>query len=311
MSNLSVNLNGLKLKNPIMPASGTFSEGLAEVIDFNRLGAFVTKTFTAEKRSGNPLPRIAEANENSMLNAIGIPSKGVQYYIDNTVPFYEQYEPPLVASISANTAHEFAELAAQLEDVKGITVIEANISCPNIEAHGKAFAIEAESTAKVIKAIRAATTKPLWAKLTPNTTDPIGVAKAVEAEGGDAIVVGNTLLGMGIDIKTHKPVLGNVMGGLSGGALKPVNVRMTYQCAQNVSIPVIGCGGIFTVYDVIEYLIAGATAVQVGTASFIKPDTMIEIIDGLEAYCLENGIRDLSEITGTVITDQFAPFNAL
>lgn len=307
---LSVNIGNIQLQNPIMPASGTFDSGLESVIDFNCLGAFVTKTFTQDPRFGNALPRIAETHL-GMLNAIGIPSKGVDYYIEQVVPFYHAYQPPLVASISANSASEFARLAERLTDVKGIAAIEANISCPNIEANGKAFAAVADSTQKVVKMLRRATTLPLWVKLTPNTSDIISVAQAVEDEGGDAIVVGNTLLGMAIDIKTRRPKLGNIMGGYSGPAIKPVNLRMTYQCYKNVSIPIIGCGGISTLEDVIEYLLAGATAVQIGTASFIKPSTMIDLIDELKIYCEQNGINRIADLIGQVDDSPFMPYTAL
>lgn len=307
---LTVNVGNLQLKNPIMPASGTFEDTLASVVDFNQLGAIVTKTFTRSKRSGNALPRICEADA-GMLNAIGIPSKGVEYYVEQIVPFFNQFESPLVASISANTANEFAELAAILSEVKGIAAIEANISCPNIEAHGKAFAIEASSTANVVKMLRQSTKLPIWAKLTPNTGDIIGVAQAVEAEGGDAVVVGNTLLGMAIDIKTRRPKLGNIMGGYSGPAIKPVNLRMTYQCAKHIAIPVIGCGGITTLEDVIEYMLAGATAVQVGTANFIEPTIMADLIEQLTNYCSENHITQITDLIGQVDDSPFPPFNAL
>ncbi|MGG4610288.1 dihydroorotate dehydrogenase [Providencia sp. Me31A] len=310
MIDLSVNIKGLKLQNPIMPASGTFADGLAEVIDFNRLGAFVTKTFTKEKRAGNPIPRICEL-DSAMLNAIGIPSKGLEDYIENTVPFYTQYQPPLIASISANTAAEFAILAESLHRVPGIAGIEANISCPNIEANGKAFAIAPETTAQVIKALRNATTLPLWAKLTPNTSDIISVAQAAEAEGCDALVVGNTLLGMSIDIQTRRPNLGNILGGLSGPSIKPVLLRMTYQCFKNVNIPIIGCGGISNTHDTIEYMMAGATAVQVGTATFVNPSTMITIIDELEIWCANHGIKHISELTGSVNDTPFEAYTAL
>ncbi|WP_392559471.1 dihydroorotate dehydrogenase [Orbus mooreae] len=311
MSNLlSVKVGSLQLKNPIMPASGTFEYSLRSVVDFNQLGAIVTKTFTRSKRSGNSLPRICEADA-GMLNAIGIPSKGVEYYINHVVPFFSQYQSPLVASISANTAGEFAELAAILSEVNGISAIEANISCPNIEAHGKAFAIEACSTANVIKMLRAATPLPIWAKLTPNTSDIISVAKAVEDEGGDAVVVGNTLLGMAIDITTRRPKLGNIMGGYSGPAIKPVNLRMTYQCAKHISIPVIGCGGIATLEDVIEYLLAGASAVQVGTANFIEPTVMIDLIQQLTDYCKQHHIMQIMDLIGQIDDSPFQPFTAL
>ncbi|WP_392553322.1 dihydroorotate dehydrogenase [Orbus wheelerorum] len=310
MSDLSVDINGLILNNPIMPASGTFDKELSDIIDFNQLGAIVTKTFTADKRAGNPVPRACEL-PNAMLNAIGIPSKGLNNYIEQTVPYYQQYTSPLITSISANTATDFGLLAAKLDMVDGITAIEANISCPNIEAHGKAFAMEADSTAKVVKELRKATTLPLWVKLTPNTGDIISVAKAAQEYGADAVIVGNTVLGMAIDINTRRPKLGNIMGGLSGPAIKPIMIRMVYQCYKNINIPIIGCGGITTVDDVIEYFLAGSSAVQVGTANFIEPSTMSNIIDGLQAYCQQNNITRLRDLTGAIIDEKFAAIDAL
>ncbi|QZN94556.1 dihydroorotate dehydrogenase [Symbiopectobacterium purcellii] len=299
MTDFSVDINGLRLANPVMPASGTFAEGLADVIDFNRLGAFVTKTFTLHPRSGNPLPRVCEL-DSAMLNAIGIPSKGVEDFIEHTLPFYQRYAPPLIASISAPTAQEFATLAARLSEVPGIAAIEANISCPNIEEDGRAFAIEPVATARVIKALRQATSLPLWAKLTPNTSDVAAVAQAVEHEGGDAVVVGNTLLGMSIDIHSRRPRLGNIMGGLSGPAIKPIMLRMVYQCHKHISIPIIGCGGISNAEDAIAYLLAGASAIRVGTATFIQPQTMTTLLDDLHHYCQQQGIRHISELTGVL-----------
>lgn len=310
MIDLSVNINGLILNNPIMPASGTFDQTLADIIVLNRLGAMVTKTFTADKRAGNPLPRACEL-PNAMLNAIGIPSKGVDNYIKQTIPYYQQYSTPLITSISANTATDFGLLAAKLDQVKGITAIEANISCPNIEAHGKAFAMDADSTGKVVKQLRKATKLPLWLKLTPNTGDIISIAKAAEEYGADAIVVGNTILGMAIDINTRRPKLGNIMGGLSGPAIKPIMLRMVYQCYKNINIPIIGCGGITTIADVIEYLLAGSTAVQIGTANFINPSIMISLIDDLQTYCQRHNIGQLSELTGAVIDEKKPTFDAL
>jgi dihydroorotate dehydrogenase (NAD+) catalytic subunit len=310
MVNMSVNIGGLALANPIMPASGTFAEGLAGVIDFNRLGAFVTKTITSEKRAGNPVPRVAEVS-NGMLNAIGIPSKGVDYFIENVIPFYRQFTPPFIVSISAPSADEFAYLAAQISDLPGVAGIEANISCPNIEEDGKAFAMQASSTAQVVSKLRKATRLPLWVKLTPNTGEIAAVAKAAESEGADAVVVANTILGMAIDIRTRKPKLGNVMGGMSGAAIKPIIVRMVYQCYRSVSIPVIGCGGISNANDVVEYMLAGASAVQVGTATFIKPTAMTDILDDLDIYCRENGIARLSDLVGSVSDEAFEPFEAM
>jgi dihydroorotate dehydrogenase (NAD+) catalytic subunit len=310
MLDLSVSVGGLRLLNPVMPASGTFADGLANTIDINRLGAFVTKTITRAKRSGNPVPRVAEIQA-GMLNAIGIPSKGVDDFIGSTVPFYRAYTPPLIASISADSALEFGALAAQLSAVPGIAGIEANISCPNIEEDGKAFAMHARSTAHVVKALRASTRLPLWVKLTPNTGEIASVARAAQDEGADAVVVANTILGMAIDVNTRRPRLGNVMGGMSGPAVKPIMVRMTYQCSKAVSIPVIGCGGIASADDALEFMLAGAKAVQVGTATFVRPGAMLDVIDGLLAYCQRNSIGRLQDIVGTVDDKGFEPFEAL
>lgn len=298
MVDLSVSVGSLTLKNPIMPASGTFSEDLSDVLDLNRLGALVAKTITRELRSGNPTPRVCEVR-GSMLNSIGIPSKGVDHFLQNTVPFFHDYDTPFVASISAGTADEFAELCEQVS-VPGVSAIEVNISCPNIEEDGKAFAMRPSTTLSVMEKLRGATDLPLWAKLTPNTGEIIEVAQAAEHGGADALVVANTLLSMAIDVRTRKPKLGNLMGGLSGPALKPITLRMTYQCAKAANIPVIGCGGITTLNDVLEYLIAGASAVQVGTATFINPTAMTALVDQLTAYMEEEGLADLSSIIGSV-----------
>lgn len=299
MVDLSVDIAGLKLKNPIMPASGTFSEELAEVFDLEQLGAHVTKTITRDWRDGNPTPRVCEVN-GSMLNSIGIPSKGVGAFLEKVVPFFQRYETPLVVSISGNTADEFAALCAEVS-VAGVDAIEVNISCPNIEEDGKAFAIRPSSTFEIMQRLRAASPLPLWAKLTPNTGEVPDVARAAEEGGADALVVSNTILSMAIDIHTRQPRLGNLMGGLSGPALKPIALRMAYQCARAANIPVIGCGGISTAEDVIEYLIAGATAVQVGTATFIHPTAMLTILHDLEAWLAAQGIASVSELIGSVV----------
>ncbi len=310
MLDLSIDLGGLRLLNPVMPASGTFAEGLANTIDINRLGAFVTKTITHEKRSGNPVPRVAEVHS-GMLNAIGIPSKGTDYFIQETVPFYRHFSPPLVVSISAPSNDGFAQLAAQLSCVPGVAAIEANISCPNIEEDGKAFAMHARSTAQVVRALRTSTSLPVWVKLTPNTGEIAAVAKAAEDEGADAIVVANTILGMAIDIHTRRPKLGNVMGGLSGPAVKPIVVRMVYQCHRAVSIPIIGCGGIANADDAIEFMLAGASAIQVGTATFVHPAAMIDVLDGLASYCQRKGLANLNGLIGAVEDTGFVPFEAM
>jgi dihydroorotate dehydrogenase (NAD+) catalytic subunit len=302
MVDLAVDIAGVRLKNPIMPASGTFSEELADIFDLERLGAHVTKTITRGWRDGNPTPRVCEVGD-SMLNSIGIPSKGVGYFVQNVIPFYRAYRTPLVVSISGNTADEFAALCSEVS-VDGVAAIEVNISCPNIEEDGKAFAIRPSSTYEVMRRLRRATSLPLWAKLTPNTGETPDVARAAEEGGADALVVANTVLAMAIDIRSRRPKLGNLMGGLSGPSLKPIALRMAYQCARATRIPVIGCGGISTVEDVLEYLIAGASAVQVGTATFVNPTAMPGIIDGLSAYVEAEGLSSVRELIGTVIDEE-------
>lgn len=298
MVDLSVKIGDLRLKNPIMPASGTFAEGLEKVMLLDRLGAIVTKTITRELREGNPTPRVAETVE-GMLNSIGLPSKGVDHFVANTVAHYRDVDSPLVVSISAPTAEGFATLARDLS-LPGVAAIEANISCPNLEEDGKAFAMSPQATETAVRRLRAATRLPLWVKLTPNTGDIASVACAAEAAGADALVVANTILAMSIDVETRRPRLGNVMGGLSGPAVKPIIVRMVYQAARAVHIPVIGCGGIADTNDAVEFLLAGASAVQVGTITFVHPAAMAAIIDGLEAYCERKGVRRVADLIGAV-----------
>lgn len=304
MVDLAVDIGSLRLKNPIMPASGTFSEELADVFDLDILGAHVTKTITRGKREGNPTPRVCEV-DGSMLNSIGIPSKGIKTFLETVVPFYRRYETPLVVSISGNTADEFATLCSEVT-VEGVAAIEVNISCPNIEEDGKAFAIRPSSTHQVMEKLRRATHLPLWAKLTPNTGETSEVARAAEEAGADALVVANTLLAMAVDVRTRKPKLGNLMGGLSGPSLKPIALRMAYQCARATKIPVIGCGGISSAQDVLEFLIAGATAVQVGTATFIRPTAMVEILQDLETWLDREGYESVREVIGTIIDGEQA-----
>lgn len=299
MVDLTVTVGGLRLANPVMPASGTFAEGLARVIDFNRLGAFVTKTVTRELRAGNPTPRVAET-AGGMLNSIGIPSKGVGYFLTETLPFYRRFAPPLIASISAPTADGFASLASEI-GAAGLAAIEANISCPNLEADGRAFAMTPETTAGVVARLRAATRLPLWVKLTPNTGDIADVARAAEANGADAVVVANTILAMSIDVETFRPRLGSVTGGLSGPAVKPIILRQVYQCARAVNIDIVGCGGIASGVDAVEYLLAGARAVQVGTATFIHPTALIGVIDELGEFCQRRGFPHITDLTGALM----------
>jgi dihydroorotate dehydrogenase (NAD+) catalytic subunit len=298
MVNLKTKIGNLTLANPIMPASGTFSEDLAEVLDLSQLGAHVTKTITEEKRGGNPTPRVCEVR-GSMLNSIGIPSKGIDHFIENVIPFYNQYDVPLVVSISAHTVDDFVRICERVS-VPGVDAIEVNISCPNIEEDGRAFAMRPSTTQSVMTKLRSASDLPLWAKLSPNTGEIIEVALAAEEAGADALVVSNTLLSMAIDIHSRKPKLGNLMGGLSGPSLKPIALRMAYQCAKSVDIPVIGCGGISTVEDIVEYLIAGATAIQVGTATFINPNAMVTLLAELKTFLKSHDFQNVSELVGSV-----------
>jgi dihydroorotate dehydrogenase (NAD+) catalytic subunit len=301
VADLRVAIGSLVLKNPVMPASGCFAHEYADAMDLSRLGAVVTKSVTPKRRIGNPVPRVAETDA-GMLNSIGIPSNGLLYYVDKIVPHYKAVAAPLVASVSADTADEFAA-ACEALSVPGVAAIEANISCPNLEADGRAFAMSPEDTHRAISEIKRHARVPIWAKLTPNVTDIAEIARAAEAAGADALVVANTLLGMAIDPATRKPKLGNVMGGLSGPAIRPVIVRMVFQCARVVKIPIIGCGGIMSAADAAEYLLAGATAVQVGTASFLDPAAMLAVIDGLNAYCESQGVARVTELTGAVRID--------
>lgn len=300
MVDLRTSIGSVVLANPVMPGSGTFGEGMARAMDLNQLGAIVTKTITGDLREGNPPPRVAELRE-STLFSIGIPSKGPDHYVNELVPFYRGFRPPLVASVSADTVDDFAELAARIS-VEGVTAIEANISCPNLKKDGQAFGMDPGSTRDVVQAMKQATSVPIWAKLTPNVGDIAVIARAAQAGGADALVVANAMLAMAIDTETLKPKVANVMGGITGNATKPISLRLAYQCAQAVSIPVIGCGGISTAEDALEYLIAGCAAVQVGTANFVSPSVMPRIIADLEKYCERRGIQRLRDMIGTLDT---------
>lgn len=298
---LTVSVGGVTLRNPVMPASGCFAIEYREALDLNRLGALVVKSVSPTCRPGNPMPRVAEA-AGGMLNAIGIPSRGLAYYRSHVLPEYLQYDTPVIVSISGDTAEDFAQ-AAEVLSLPEVAAIEVNVSCPNLEADGMAFGMSARATARVVDAIRRRTRHPLWVKLTPNAGQVAPIARAAELAGADALVMGNTVLGMAIDPHTRRPMLANVMGGLSGPAVKPIALRLVYQCYRAVSIPVIGCGGIQTASDAVEFMLAGARAVQVGTASFRDPGVMQKIIDGLARYCIEEGVGALASLVGQVAPD--------
>ena len=304
MVDLSVQIGKVRLKNPIMPASGAFSTDLAQIVDINRLGALVATTVSREYRIGNPTPRVAEL-ECGMINSIGLPTKGIEYFLSHQVPDYKRFTPPLVASISAQTADDFEAMTRDVS-VPEVAVIEVNISCPTRNPGGGNFAMHEDHTLQVVKRIRAATDKPVWVKLSPNAGDVAAVAQAAEAGGADALVVSNTILGLKINIDTFRPAIGNKYGGISGPGVKPIIMRMVHQCWQVVKIPIIGCGGICKVEDVVEYMLAGASAVMMGYIIFRNPSALTGIIDDLEAWCDKRGFDRVADLTGAMINDPIA-----
>lgn len=301
MVDLSVRIGDIELANPVMPASGTFSYEFADVIDLNRLGALVAKTLSREFRAGNPTPRMAET-EAGIIQSIGLPGRGVEYFLDEMLPEYKRFTPPLVASISAQTPEDFAAMARDVS-VPGVDVIEVNISCPTRDPSGGNYALHSDNTSRVISGIRGATDKPVWAKLSPNAGDLVAIALAAQEAGADAVVVANTFLSLKINTDTFRPALGNKFGGLVSPALKPIILRMVYQIAQEASIPIIGLGGVTKAEDVIEYMLAGASAVGVGYAAFRNPTALPAIIDDLTHWCDERNIERVRDLTGAVRDD--------
>jgi dihydroorotate dehydrogenase (NAD+) catalytic subunit len=298
---MRVDIGGIEIKNPVMTASGTFGYAgeYVELVDLNRLGAIVVKGLSLEPSTGNPPPRIVET-PCGMLNAIGLENVGLAAFVKEKLPFLRRLDTPVFVNIYGRRTEEYAELAARLEDIDGVSGIEVNISCPNVKSGGMAFGAYPESAAEVVRAVRKQTTKPLMIKLSPNVTDITKIAKSVEAEGADSISLINTITGMAIDIETRRPKIANITGGLSGPAIKPVALRMVWQVAQTVNVPVIGIGGIMTANDALEFLIAGAVAVQVGTANFINPHATTDIIDGIESFLIERNISNISDIIATL-----------
>ena len=289
----------LVLPNPVMVASGTFSYGVeqSKLFDIQRLGGIVTKTTTLAPRRGNPPVRIAET-PGGMLNSIGLQNIGVAALVRDYAPFYETWRVPVVVSIMGFTAGEYAEVAARLEGVAGFSGIELNLSCPNTERGGIEFGQDPDAAADVVRRVMRATTLPVIAKLTPNVADPTLVAKAAVEAGAHALCAGNTLIGMAMDRERGRPAIAATFAGLSGPALKPVALRQVYQVAGAVDVPVIGCGGISTAEDAIDFLLAGASAVQVGTATFANPRAPLEVLEGLERYCCKRGVKDVCELVG-------------
>ncbi len=298
---LAVEIAGIKLRNPVMPASGTFGYGeeFAPYLDLEGIGAIVTKGLSLNPKAGNPTPRIAETC-GGMLNAIGLQNVGIDAFIEQKLPFLRSVDTPVVVNFFGNTLDEYGQVAEKLADLPEVAGLELNISCPNVKKGGIVFGTDPRAAAEVVSLVRSKSRKPLIVKLTPNVTDITLIARAAEEAGADAICCINTLTGMSVDVKTRRPRLANRTGGLSGPAVRPVAVRMVHQVVQAVSVPVIGVGGIATAHDALEFLIVGATAVQVGTANFVDPRAMLDIVEGLSAFCVEGGIRDIREVIGSL-----------
>ena len=300
MVNTKVTLSGITLDNPVIPASGTFGYGyeFAELYDINILGSFSFKGTTKEPRFGNPLPRIAECPA-GMINSVGLQNPGVEKVISEELPKLAKcFNKPVIANVSGFSIEEYAYTCALLDKEPQVGILEVNISCPNVHHGGMSFGTDPEAAAAVTRAVKAVTTKPVYIKLTPNVTDIVSIAKACEEAGADGIALINTMMGMRIDLKTKKPVIANKMGGFSGSAIFPVAVRMVYQVAEAVNIPVIGMGGVSSAEDVIEMMLAGATAVEIGAANLVNPYICKEIIEDLPRVMEKYNIKDLNDIIG-------------
>ena len=302
--NLEVEIAEIKLKNPVMTASGTFGYGeeFTPFIDLNKLGGMVLKGITLKPKMGNPPPRIIETSS-GMLNAIGLQNVGVEVLIKEKLPYLKKFNTPVIINISGDTIEEYVELARRLEEISvemGVAGLEVNISCPNVKKGGMAWGTDARSTYKIVNSIRKATSLPLIVKLTPNVTDIKIIAQAAEEAGADTLSLINTLVGMAVDIDSRKPKLANISGGLSGPAVKPVALWLVWQVFQTVKIPIIGIGGIIKVEDALEFIIAGARAIEVGTANFVNPKVTVEIIEGIEKYLIEKNIKDINKLIGSM-----------
>lgn len=302
MAKLEVNLHKLKLSNPVLTASGTFGYGeeFDDFIDVNSLGGIIVKATTSRHREGNPYPRMAETPM-GMLNAVGLQNKGVDYFVEHIYPKLLKYNNCVIANVSDSTVEGYVEVAEKLNSLEHISAIELNISCPNVKEGGMAFGTSCPSATAVTRAVREVYNKTLIVKLSPNVTSIAEIALAVEAAGADAVSLINTLLGMAIDAERRKPVLSTITGGLSGPAIKPVALRMVWQVAKAVKIPVIGIGGISSAADAIEFMLAGASAIQVGTANFVDPAVTVKIIEGIKDYMQRHKINDVNDLIGGLV----------
>ena len=301
MAKLNVNINKLELKNPVMTASGTFGYGLEfnDFISIDEIGGIIVKGTTLEPRQGNDYPRMAEV-PSGMLNCVGLQNMGVEYFCSNIYPQIKDINTNMIVNVSGSTLEDYASCAARINELDNIPAIELNISCPNVKAGGMAFGVTVSGAASVVKAVREVYDKTLIVKLSPNVTSVVDIAKACEAEGADSVSLINTLMGMAIDIEKRKPILSIATGGLSGPAVKPVALRMVWQVAKAVNIPVIGLGGISSATDAIEFLMAGATAIQIGTANFLDPTITIKVRDGINQWLDEHNISDVNDIIGSL-----------
>jgi dihydroorotate dehydrogenase (NAD+) catalytic subunit len=304
-ADLSVRIGSLVLKNPIIPASGCFGYGVeyADVVDLGSLGAISVKGLFLAEREGHPPPRIVET-PSGMLNAIGLQGIGVHRFVREKMPELRRLGAVVIVNVCGTVIDEYVELARILSDVEGVAALELNISCPNIKEGGIQFGCDLASTAAVVGAVRKVTRLPIIPKLTPNVTSVSSFARAAEEAGADAVSLVNTFLAMAIDVETRRPRLSNTMGGLSGPAIRPIAVRMVYECARAVRIPVVGMGGITSARDALEFIIAGATAVQVGTASFVDPFIWTKLLSGIEDYLERHGIERIADLVGTLKTDR-------
>ncbi len=300
---MTVDIGGIQLKNPVMTASGTFGYGreFDHLIDLNRLGAIIVKGLSLLPTKGNPPPRIVET-ACGMINAIGLENVGIEGFIAEKLAFLQNLDPPLIVNIYGKVIEDYSQLATRIDEVAAIDGIEVNISCPNVKAGGMAFGVDPQAAFEVVRAVRSQTSKLVITKLSPNVTDITEIAAAVEAAGADCISLINTISAMAVDVNTRRPKIANIIGGLSGPAIKPVALRMLWQVAQKSKLPIIGIGGIMTAEDALEFLVTGATAVQVGTANFVNPRTTIDVIDGIETYLTDHGIPSVMDIVGTLET---------
>ncbi len=301
MVDLNIKVHNLKLKNPVTTASGTFGFGeeFSDFLDLNTLGGIFVKGLTLHNREGNDYPRLAET-PSGMLNAVGLQNKGIDYFINTIYPRIKDLNTQIIPNVNGSVVEDYIEVTEKLNEIEKIEAIELNISCPNVKEGGMAFGVSCPSAIRVTEAIRKAYDKTLIVKLSPNVTDITEIAKGVEGAGADAVSLVNTFLGMAIDAKTRKPILSTITGGLSGPAIKPIALRMVWQVFNAVKIPIIGMGGIMNATDAIEFLLAGSTAIQIGTANFIDPQVSVKVIDGIETYCRENGISDVNDLIGAM-----------